>query len=92
MIQLQLKENPILPIQFIYKSRNILEELKQELISKGVEINDQPIRSPSRSPRYKKQGSDSGIFMNTDGKSISTAFSPAAMDLKDDSLSRLTEV
>ena len=57
----------------------------------GVEVSDHPIHNVSRSPRYKKQASDSGIILNTtDGKSYSTAFSPAG-DIKDDSMSRATD-
>lgn len=90
LIQLHLKENPILPIQFIYKSKNILEELKQELISMGVQINDHPIHNPTRSSRYLKQASDSGIIVHSDGKSLSTAFSPGG-DPKDETLSGATD-
>lgn len=54
LIQLHLKENPVMPIQFIYKSMNILEHLKADLINMGVVISDMPIHSPNRGPRYDK--------------------------------------
>lgn len=54
LIQLHLKENPIMPVQFIFKSKNILEELKEELINMGVRIDAQPIHSPHRGQRYER--------------------------------------
>ena len=66
LIQLHLKENPILPVQFIYKNRNVLEELKQDVRSKGVEVKDDPIHSERRGQRYERQSSISGIIINSD--------------------------
>lgn len=66
LIQLHLKENPILPVQFIYKNKNVLEDLKEELKSKGVEVNDDPIHSERRGTRYERQNSASGIIVNSE--------------------------
>ena len=91
LIQLHLKENPIMPVQFIYKSANILEQLKQELIAQGVHIDDQPIHSPNRGSRYEKQTSDTGVIINSEIKSHgSTTFSP--LNYKDESMSGHTEM
>lgn len=55
----------------------------------GVQIHDHPIHNPSRSSRYQKQASDSGIIVHSDGKSLSTAFSPGGP--KDDTMSGATD-
>ena len=43
-----------MPVQFIYKSKNVLEDLKLELVKSGVEVADDPIHSPRRGTRYDR--------------------------------------
>ena len=77
-IKLLLKENPVLPVTFIYKGSCLLEALRKEQKALGIEEEEEPIHSPTKQPSRHRRGTEKDSDLNNTFTSMGSRDLPGA--------------